>query len=186
MVPNMHPFPCLTLKDSKCQVQSKGRHASSMFAMHSPQRKIGSPSSNYLSCFQMQICVIKSTKQLKMQIERSCCSLSICWEEKKWNISIKASPHVFSTEGRANRFVCFCLKNMVWKSSQGTWAFLAAWELTSAFSFWKSSILCWFTWSPKFVVCKGRLEKRKISEPKWRVHSCGCIYSAWKRRLELY
>lgn len=50
----------------------------------SPQRQIGGPQSNYLSYFQMQICVTKSTKQLKMQIERVlCCSFSICWEAKE-------------------------------------------------------------------------------------------------------
>lgn len=68
--------------------------------------------------------VIKSTKQLKMQIERSapCCSFSICWEEKKSNISIKALPCASSAE-RTDLYVLVCEASVFEKSSQGTWAF---------------------------------------------------------------
>lgn len=99
-------------------------------AQSSPQRQIGSPQSNYSSCFQMQICVIKSTKQLKMQIERfraaRLASVGRKKEIKHFHQSLAA--RFFSAESTENRFVCFCLRIRFPKSSQGNGALLAAWE----------------------------------------------------------
>ncbi len=70
-----------------------------MFAAESsPQRQIGSPQSNYASCFQMQICyqINKATKDANREIRAA--RLASVGRKKKSNISIKASPRVFSVE----------------------------------------------------------------------------------------
>lgn len=76
-------------------------------------------------CYQIN----KATKDANREIRAA--RLASVGRKKKWNISIKALPRVFSAESSENRFVCFCLKTRVfWKSSQGAGALLAAWEFS--------------------------------------------------------
>lgn len=142
--------------------------------MHAaPQRKSGSPQSNYPSCFRMQIRVIKSTKQLKMQMERSLLLVKHLLGGKEMKHFHQSFASCFLRGEQNERFVCFLFEELLCKSLRGSEAFPGARGSTKALCLRNIHVFCWFSSLPCSSAGKERLESGETSEPKWRVYSCG-------------
>lgn len=116
-------------------------------------------------CYQIN----KATKDANREIRVA--RLASVGRKKKWNISIKALPRVFSAESEENRFVCFCLKIWVWVFTRNRGP-PGSMGIQRAFGFWNSPIFCWVSKSPSLQCVKRGWEQGEISEPRWWIHPC--------------
>lgn len=144
------------------------------------------PQSNYTSSLiQMQICIIKSTKQLKMQIWRAVCfSVRICWEEKKLNISIKFFAPFFIPS------VCiFLFDKSVLKVFGGNLVLLATWECATRFSTQVKQLAGWYegrclrqlsqSWS--FFPAAAPSKRRIMSTETWALVVRNVQLTRWRK-----